>query len=471
MLSVSVLVVTGLTFLKGCSHTQQVASIPLGDNSRAQLLMDTSFSPSIYSSTISSRGMYFAVGCSDGTLRIWNLESGQLQHTLRHPGTVSSVSFSPDEKYVATACFDNVVRIWDVARGNLQRSLVHGFAVYSISFTRDGKKLGTSGLDRVARIWDLETGTMVMPLWHECNNIYALAFTQKGNMAATGGCEKYVRIWDLKTGETIQKLDVTSTVTALTYTQNGGHLIAGCRDGNIIHWEPDGKVYNVFPGNGSVPALAISPDNTILATAHSDAKVRLWNIKKKELMKELIGHGQEVTSIVYCNNSTIATGSEDRTIRLWNTVNHNTLAVFTNFMNNEWVVTTTDGRFDGSTKGIQLLSWKSNEQTIPLHNFSNFYTRGLLSTLIKKEKSAPVDTDISRQLIGKIGKVNNSEIIVYTGRAGGVLNMGDEVFIFNDQKKIRLTITFPMMTLAKCRIKNVSERSTVTIKPGMPVFR
>lgn len=58
------------------------------------------------------------------TARLWDAESGRIQHILNGPmGKVRSLSFSPDNQRLASVADDRTVRLWDATTGVLQEML------------------------------------------------------------------------------------------------------------------------------------------------------------------------------------------------------------------------------------------------------------------------------------------------------------------------------------------------------------
>lgn len=98
-----------------------------------------------------------ASASSDGTVRLWNVESRrQLGQPLRgHTDRVAGIAFSPDGQILAFTSSDGTVRLWDVrSRQALGLPLPgHKGLVPAITFSKDGRTLATGGADKTARLW------------------------------------------------------------------------------------------------------------------------------------------------------------------------------------------------------------------------------------------------------------------------------------------------------------------------------
>lgn len=75
----------------------------------------------------------------------------------------------------------------------------------------------------------------------------------------------------------------------------------------------------VFKGHKSgINMIALSPDDSLLATCGNDNKICIFNAKTGELIKMLLGHTDEVHSIVFSwKGNMLISSSEDYTLRLW----------------------------------------------------------------------------------------------------------------------------------------------------------
>src|SRR5439155_1026625 len=113
----------------------------------------------VWGVAFSPDGQTLAMGLDDGTVRLWDLERGEVKATLpAHKGPVWSVAFAKTG-LLATASDDGTVKLWRPGSGSPERVLKHEDSVRAVAFSHDGKRLviGTRRTGRV-RLWDVDTG-------------------------------------------------------------------------------------------------------------------------------------------------------------------------------------------------------------------------------------------------------------------------------------------------------------------------
>ncbi len=104
-------------------------------------------SPSGQSVAFSPDGRLLAVGCANGEIDLWQLDSTGTNKPVvlkKHQGLVWSVAFSPDGKTLASGGADNNVVIWDVATGEDLMTLKHNGMVEALQFSADGRLLASA---------------------------------------------------------------------------------------------------------------------------------------------------------------------------------------------------------------------------------------------------------------------------------------------------------------------------------------
>jgi len=113
----------------------------------------------VHSARFSPDGKRIISTSDDGTLRIFDADSGAELRQFPLSGEVIFATFSPDEKQIVTGDKDGTARLWDADMvTELQRFEGHIDAVPSIVFSPDGKRIATSSDDGTVRLWDVESG-------------------------------------------------------------------------------------------------------------------------------------------------------------------------------------------------------------------------------------------------------------------------------------------------------------------------
>ncbi|OAX35335.1 WD40 repeat-like protein [Rhizopogon vinicolor AM-OR11-026] len=165
------------------------------------------------------------ITCSDdGSLRLWDLESGtQIGDEWRDGEKeaelgVNTIALSPNGKTIASGSSGGNVRLWDV------KTRKHTDHVSSLCWAPDGERVVSGSWDGTARVWNAKNGkTVVGPI--KTGQIYAVAYSPDGTKIATGGYHNAVEIWDSTTGEHLGSAQIEdSSVRCLAWTSDvSGH--------------------------------------------------------------------------------------------------------------------------------------------------------------------------------------------------------------------------------------------------------
>jgi uncharacterized delta-60 repeat protein len=286
----------------------------------------------VSSVAFSPDGKTIVSGSDDGTIRLWNAQTGELmgQPLTGHDDVVRSVAFSPDGKTIASGSWDNTVRLWDAETGEpIEQPLTgHEDAVWSVAFSPDGKTIASGSSDSTVRLWDAETGESIgQPLTGHEDVVMSVAFSPDGKTIASGSSDSTVRLWDVQTGELMgQPLtghENADTVRSVAFSPDGKTIVSGSDDGTVRLWNTQTREPIGQPLTGhedAVMSVALSLDGKTIASGSWDNTVRLWDAETGEpIGQPLTGHEDVVMSVAFSpDGKTIASSSDDGTIRLWN---------------------------------------------------------------------------------------------------------------------------------------------------------
>jgi hypothetical protein len=171
--------------------------IKVWDVGTGERLCTLGHTSAVHCIAVSGGGKLLASGSSDGKIKLWNLETGELIRSLTgHQGAVQALAISPDGRQLISASQDAKLGIWELDRGQLMALVTaHTEAITSLAMNREGSLLITGSLDRTAKIWDLQTRKSVATLTGHQAAVNSVTIGRSGELLATASADGTIHIW------------------------------------------------------------------------------------------------------------------------------------------------------------------------------------------------------------------------------------------------------------------------------------
>jgi WD40 repeat protein/serine/threonine protein kinase len=276
----------------------------------------------VNSAQFSPDGKRIVTASDDNTARVWDAQSGQpLTEPIRHGALVNSAQFSPDGKRIVTASDDNTARVWDAQSGQLlTEPIKHGALVNSAQFSPDGKRIVTASRDGTARVWDAQGGQpLTAPMRHGGSVRYA-QFSPDGSRIVTASGDGTARVWDAQSGQPLtEPFKHSHWVMSAQFSPDGKRIVTASLDGTARVWDAQSGQPLTAPMKhaGQVPSAQFSPDGKRIVTASYDSTARVWDAQSGQPLTEPMKHGHVYSAQFSPDGKRIVTASHDSTARVW----------------------------------------------------------------------------------------------------------------------------------------------------------
>ncbi|HEX5840207.1 MAG TPA: hypothetical protein VFY26_20380 [Anaerolineales bacterium] len=253
----------------------------------SDIVWDLAFSPD---------GRLLVSVSSDGTAIIRDWRNGDILKILNFPGEVISVRFSPDGQTLAVGGVDEPLNqiqnaaIWTFSVGSWEPQVQFSeyWNIGTLIYSPDGRTLVGGGTSRNLQVWQSDDPDPLFTLNH-AHQVGKAVISPDGLTLAASTCGTVVNnactlgeiwLWDLPTGRLLRKLPgLPNEIVSLAYTLDGTTLIVGARGGSLrfLSTADYGSRFETFSPD-MIGAMALSPDNGLLATGGRNGQIHLWKV-------------------------------------------------------------------------------------------------------------------------------------------------------------------------------------------------
>ncbi len=403
-------------------------------------------------------GKLLVSGDMNGAVKIWDWRGGRELISL---GTkilpISTAAIDGDNRRLFIAQknynftmeggidFDSAAKIFDtegsVKNGFLPKSL-NGVQISDFIFAPDGKTflmswitLSKPGIDAITggfiqakrdTVQPVLLGTGKEPTYSK------FAYSPDEKILATSGKSNAVNVWNLTQNKLLYKIpdkwDGASSLTesVLAFTPDGKTLIRAGDDSKIRFFDAatgqpqkvidftrlNQRFYNFSPDAQFIAFSGINNDD-------DRRTIYLWNVAESKVTHTFSGHAGEVNSAAFtADGKILISADESGTVKFWNVAAQEEIANLVITGENDWVVTTPEGLFDGTPNAWSKLFWRFDNdigKLAPLEAFFNeFYYPNLLKEILDGNAPPPPKRELSeidaRQPSARIVQIGNQTV-------------------------------------------------------------
>ncbi|HEV7892029.1 MAG TPA: PEGA domain-containing protein [Pyrinomonadaceae bacterium] len=408
-----------------------------------------------------SSGNVVAVGTQGGGIRLWDVSTGADVLTIKEGKDSDSIAMSPDGTVVAQASEgDFSIRLWSTNdESTLKRLAGHTDDVSYMVFSPDNKLLATSSDDETVRLWDVETGRVkILNTSTEVLGMGPLAFSPDGktlvgiadNIGDDEDADLKIRFWDATTGELRRTLTPSqSAPDSIAFSPDGRQLAVGTRDKTILLLDAaSGQVLGTLRGHKyEVVSMVFLNGETLQSWGYNDdedeaiIEGKLWHttdgtVLKNTLLKQseaaadrdmhffgslpIIGVSQKFVAVPLGGHGINFFGKSAEPL---NPFTQAPLASLYLFGEDDWLITTPEGFFDGSPGAMSHALWRFGNNTfdngaVELY-FKQFFYPNLLQEVLNGKSPKPPEGRKLEQIDRRQPKVEITAVDGQGRPAGG----------------------------------------------------
>jgi len=306
-------------------------------NSRSEKLFIKHFGPSLRPA-FTHDGDYFVVGhqSDNSTLELRPIDRAAAEIVLSgHEQGVRDIAFAPDGKQIVSTSFDGTLRKWNVATGQEVETRSVDASPEAMAFSPTGTHIATGGT-KVISLWNTETGELVHQ-WPGANHVWCLEFSPDGKRLMAGE-KNGLRLFDVETGREVFSNDTRQEIMGAVFCAGGSRFVSLTNhSGQIDLWDVESRSgpRSLRPGGDGNYGYALvrippaaepqfreadsrkRPNN--LVAAGIDDTIELWDIDAAKPWKILRGHDERVVCLTPSHEgSRLFSGYGSGAVTVWN---------------------------------------------------------------------------------------------------------------------------------------------------------
>lgn len=267
-----------------------------------------------------------ATGSYDATIKIWDLDTGEVLRTLHgHTSGVRCLQF--DDNKLISGSLDKTLKVWNWRTGECMATHTgHTEGVISLHF--DQKLVASGSADHTVRVWNFKEKTTSVLRGHaDWVNSVRIDSASRTLFTASDDCT--INLWDLDTGRVIRTYEghvghVQSVVPLppefVAEDPIDDHLSTSSRSFSDVEEGAELRRTASVESSMDNKLFPCQPDRPLppryILTSALDNTIRLWDTATARCVRTFFGHVEGVWTIA-ADTLRIVSGSHDRTVKVW----------------------------------------------------------------------------------------------------------------------------------------------------------
>lgn len=279
----------------------------------------------IWSLVFLADGEHIAGGGKEGMVRCWETKDGREVGTpMVHVGeSVLNVAVSLDAKLIVSGTDSGWLTVWDaVTHEKVTEFKVHARAVHAVDLSPVSPRVATGSTDKTVCVWSISTGKQLLgPLQHD-NYLAAVKYSPKGDFLATAAwVSNSIRIYNAQNGHLLLDIPISvnsSVNQSLVWSTDGEQLFALSLDGKIYCLNVSTGALLSWPIHSSSNPRCISlAGNGTFVAASAGSSVSFWDTTTLMQIGHFVDYDGVIRSMAISpDNTHLASGGDDQKVVL-----------------------------------------------------------------------------------------------------------------------------------------------------------
>lgn len=258
----------------------------------------------------------------DGRLEMWNTWNGCRQFLIEaHQRDITGCAQSPNAKWLVSVSLDHHLKLWDSSRGTLLGFWFSSHPLNCVTFHPEGQLVAVGSWDKMIYVLKSLTWESVSTLCGHSSTVRELSFSPAGNVLASAALDGEVRLWAWQERILLTVFQAHHGAAEVArFVGHGHYLVTAGEDHKVQVWSGHlGKMQKSYGTEFKSPALSVSvsPEGTMLAVGHQSETVKIYSFPEGLLITECYVGDSAVLGLFWLQEGVLASAGEDKIVRIW----------------------------------------------------------------------------------------------------------------------------------------------------------